>query len=92
MGAVWRAHDEVLDRPVAVKELFTIAELGDRGDVTGRVLRECLAHDVAVYPAGSGPVQDAIMLGPPFVIEHAEVEQLVEVLARAITTVTSVLH
>ena len=50
MGAVWRAHDEVLDRPVAVKELFTIAELGDRGDVTGRVLREARAAGRISHP------------------------------------------
>lgn len=50
MGAVWRAHDEVLDRPVAVKELFTIAELGDRDDVTGRVLREARAAGRISHP------------------------------------------
>lgn len=49
------------------------------------VVREALARDLWVYPAGSGdPVQDAIMLGPPFTISDADCDRLVTVLARAI--------
>jgi adenosylmethionine-8-amino-7-oxononanoate aminotransferase len=49
-----------------------------------RVVSECLARDVAVYPAGSGPVQDAVMLGPPFVIDESELQLLVDTLAMGI--------
>ena len=49
------------------------------------VVREALARDVWVYPAGSGdPVQDAVMLGPPFTITEAEIDRLVDVLAAAL--------
>jgi 4-aminobutyrate aminotransferase-like enzyme len=48
------------------------------------VVRECLARDVWVYPAGSGPVPDAVMLGCPFTITESEIDLLVEILATAI--------
>lgn len=51
---------------------------------TTRVLRECLARDLWVYPAGSGPVRDAVMLGCPFVITADELEIVVTTLAAAI--------
>jgi adenosylmethionine-8-amino-7-oxononanoate aminotransferase len=41
------------------------------------VVTECLARDMWVYPAGSGPVQDAVMIGCPFIITEAEIEQIV---------------
>jgi len=55
--------------------------------VTMGIFRECIAQGLAVYPAGSGPVRDAIMLGPPFVITDGEVETLVDRLTAAVGTV-----
>ena len=37
-----------------------------------------------VYPAGSGPVPDAVMIGCPLTITEGEIEMLVERLAAAI--------
>lgn len=48
------------------------------------VVRECLARDMWIYPAGSGPVQDAVMIGCPFVVSEGELEQLVLTLREAI--------
>ncbi|MFN0029464.1 MAG: aminotransferase class III-fold pyridoxal phosphate-dependent enzyme, partial [Acidimicrobiales bacterium] len=49
------------------------------------VVREALARDLWVYPAGSGdPIQDAVMLGPSFTITDAECDRLVDTLAQAI--------
>jgi adenosylmethionine-8-amino-7-oxononanoate aminotransferase len=52
---------------------------------TGRVIGEALRRDVWVYPAGSGPVHDAVMLGPPFVVTADEIDTIVGVLAEAIS-------
>jgi adenosylmethionine-8-amino-7-oxononanoate aminotransferase len=53
---------------------------GFAADVVGRALE----MGVWVYPAGSGPVHDAVMLGPPFTISEAEIDQIVTVLGAAI--------
>jgi adenosylmethionine-8-amino-7-oxononanoate aminotransferase len=89
-------HPHVL--PIRGRGLFRGLELvADRATgqpfprsrgVAAAVVRECLANDLWVYPAGSGPVQDAVMLGPPLVIEEAEVEVLVERLVAAIEATT----
>jgi len=49
------------------------------------VVREALDRGLWVYPAGSGdPVQDAVLLGPPFTITDAEIDRLVGVLGEAV--------
>ena len=50
-----------------------------------KVVAEALARNLWVYPAGSGsPVQDAILVGPPFTIDDDEIEFLVTTLHEAI--------
>ena len=41
-----------------------------------------------MYPAGSGPVAEAVMVAPPFVIDDHDLDRLVEVLAQSIDDVT----
>ena len=53
--------------------------------------RECLARDVWIYPAGSGPVRDAVMIGCPFTITEAELELLVDVLRESIDAAAATL-
>jgi 4-aminobutyrate aminotransferase-like enzyme len=48
------------------------------------VVRECLARDVWIYPAGSGPVPNAVMIGCPFTITEPELETIVETLRHAV--------
>jgi adenosylmethionine-8-amino-7-oxononanoate aminotransferase len=48
------------------------------------VVAEAMARDVWVYPAGSGPVHDGVILGPPFVVTDDEIDTMVSVLRQAI--------
>jgi adenosylmethionine-8-amino-7-oxononanoate aminotransferase len=56
------------------------------GALAASVVRECMARDLWVYPAGSGvpPVTDAVMIGAPLTITEPEVDELVDRLAAAI--------
>ncbi|BEL04254.1 hypothetical protein Q0Z83_024450 [Actinoplanes sichuanensis] len=52
MGAVWHAHDELLARDVAVKEVHLLGAASDGVDpVTPRVLREARAAAQLKHPA-----------------------------------------
>ena len=37
-----------------------------------------------IYPAGSGPVEDAVMIGCPLTISEGEIETIVDTLRRSI--------
>ncbi len=53
------------------------------------VVKRALDDDVWVYPAGSGPVQDAVMFGPPFIVTEAEIDTMVSATRRAIDSVAA---
>ncbi len=70
MGAVWRAHDLKLDRPVAVKRLHD-AWLEDR-EVRARLLAEGRALAALNHP-GIARVEDVLDSAPPaLVLEYVE--------------------
>ena len=72
-----------------------VADVRGRGMFYGLELRcprdavvaAALARDLWVYPAGSGPVPDAVLVAPPFVISAAEADELVARLAAALDDV-----
>ncbi len=76
-----RLHDEFSQHPM-------VSDVRGRGFFYGlelhcdrdEVVRAALDRDVWVYPAGSGPVSNAVMIAPPFVINDDEIDQLVTVL------------
>ena len=86
LGARLRAelgqHPAVLD--IRGRGLFYGLELNCSRD---EVVMAALARDLWVYPAGSGPVPEAVMVAPPFVITEAEIDQLVGGLKEAIQAV-----
>lgn len=50
-----------------------------------RVAMEALDRGVWVYPCGSGPVHDALLLAPPFTIDEPEIEFAVGVIGESIS-------
>ena len=56
--------------------------------LTGRVVATGLANGAFFYPGGCDPARDVICLGPPFTIEAAEIDYLVDVLEASIDEVT----
>jgi adenosylmethionine-8-amino-7-oxononanoate aminotransferase len=59
--------------------------------VTGRVVATGIANGVFFYPGGCDPARDVICLGPPFVIEPAQIDLLVDVLERSLDQVCAAL-
>jgi adenosylmethionine-8-amino-7-oxononanoate aminotransferase len=86
-----RLADELGNHPAVVelrgRGMFRGIELrASGGALAGAVVREAMARDMWVYPAGSGvpPVTDAVMIGAPLTITEPEVDELVDRLAAAI--------
>jgi adenosylmethionine-8-amino-7-oxononanoate aminotransferase len=52
------------------------------------VVMAALERGLWVYPAGSGPVANAVMVAPPFVITDAEIDQLVGTLRESLDAVS----
>jgi len=75
-------HPAVLD--IRGRGLFYGLELDCSKD---DVVVAAMARGLWVYPAGSGPVANAVMVAPPFTISSAEIDQLVSTLRAAIDAV-----
>ena len=80
MGVVLeqRLRAELGDHPAVVdirgRGLFWGVELRCSRDA---VVQAAMERDMWVYPAGSGPVQDAVMIAPPFVVTADDIDQIV---------------
>lgn len=56
-----------------------------------KVVAEGIANGIWVYPAGAGqPVQDAVMIGPPFTVTEDDLDTIVSALRRAIDAAAAV--
>ena len=51
------------------------------------VVAAAMERDMWVYPAGSGPVADAVMVAPPFIITDSEIDLLVSTLRASLDEV-----
>lgn len=67
-----------------VKDKETLERFPKEARFTQKVVASGLQRGVFFYPSGSGPVQDAIMIGPPFVINDADMDLMVDTLLAAI--------
>ncbi len=52
--------------------------------ITARVVGAGLKHDVFFYPGGTGVARDIVCLGPPLISTEADIDLMVDVLARSI--------
>jgi adenosylmethionine-8-amino-7-oxononanoate aminotransferase len=92
MGAVLgdRLRAALAEHPAVVdirgRGLFFGIELRcGRDAVVGAAMR----RDMWVYPAGSGPVPDAVMVAPPFVVTEQEIDEIVRRLVASIDEVSN---
>ena len=67
-----------------VADRTTGADFPRSVDFAARVAAEAIQRGVWLYPCGSGPVSDALLIGPPFTIDEDHIEMIVEVAADAI--------
>jgi adenosylmethionine-8-amino-7-oxononanoate aminotransferase len=67
-----------------VKDKDSVERFPREAGLTNKIVAAGLQEGVFFYPAGSGPVHDAIMLGPPFTITEADIDLLVSALGKAI--------
>ncbi len=85
-----RLRDEFGEHPAVVdirgRGMFYGLELRCNRDA---VVQAAMDRDMWVYPAGSGPVADAVMVAPPFIITDSEIDLLVTTLRASLDAVYS---
>jgi adenosylmethionine-8-amino-7-oxononanoate aminotransferase len=83
-----RLHAEFGEHPAVVdirgRGMFYGLELRCSRDA---VVQAAMDRDMWVYPAGSGPVADAVMVAPPFIITDAEIDLLISTLRASLDAV-----
>jgi adenosylmethionine-8-amino-7-oxononanoate aminotransferase len=72
-----------------VKDKSTLERFPKEARFGAKVVAAALERGVFFYPAGSGPVHDAIMMGPPFIITDQDIDLMVDALAGAIDDAVS---
>ncbi len=72
-----------------VKDRATNERFPKEARMANRVQAQGLRRGVFYYAAGSGPVQDAMLLGPPFIINGEDIDTMVSVLVESIDAAVS---
>lgn len=75
-----------------VRDKSTLEQFPESAGVTFAVVRAGLRHGVFFYFGGTGEVRDVICLGPPFIIERAEIDRMIDVLAQSIDEAVAALN
>ncbi|MFW6093334.1 MAG: aspartate aminotransferase family protein [Pseudomonadota bacterium] len=72
-----------------VRDRETLAPYPETDNVTGRIVGRALEDGVFFYGGGTGAVRDIVCMGPPFIIDDAQIERMVGVLRAAVDHVTA---
>lgn len=72
-----------------VKDKETLERFPKEDKFAAKVVAAGLERGVFFYPAGSGPVHDAILIGPPFIITDEDIDLMVDTLRAALEDVRS---
>ena len=67
-----------------VRDKETLERFPKEARFAAKVVAAGVERGVFFYPAGSGPVHDAIMMGPPFIITEGDIDLMVDTLRAAI--------
>ena len=67
-----------------VKDRATMERFPAEARFAAKVSAAGLRHGVFFYTSGSGPVRDALLLGPPFTINGEDIDLLVDTLSVAL--------
>ncbi len=67
-----------------VADRDTLEPFPEAAQTANRVVGRGLKHGVFFYGGGTGAVRDIVCLGPPFIIEEQHVDEMVDVLGRAV--------
>lgn len=70
-----------------VADRDTLTPFPPEANVTNRIIGAALEKGVFFYGGGTGTVRDIVCLGPPFIIDQADIEQMVDVLGAALDDV-----
>jgi len=62
-----------------VRDKATLEPFPMRAGIGFRTVMEALKRGVYFYPGGTGEVRDIVLIGPPFIVEEAEIAQMAEV-------------
>jgi adenosylmethionine-8-amino-7-oxononanoate aminotransferase len=67
-----------------VQDRESLAPYAESDNIAGKVVAEALQEGVFFYGGGTGEFRDIVCMGPPFIIDDAHIDTMVETLALAI--------
>jgi len=67
-----------------VQDLDTLEPFPAEAGLSGKIIGEGLSRGAFFYFAGTGPVRDLIVLGPPYISSESEIGEMAEILKASI--------
>ena len=72
-----------------VKNKDTLELFEEKEKITSKIINYAFSEGVFFYPGGTGEVRDIICLGPPFIINEAEIDFIVSSLKKSLDHIKS---